>query len=57
MKTVIVVYYFSICAGMISLCSKVTLTSFKNFLNFDMIGAEATVELEMVSIIQEGSTQ
>lgn len=33
------------------------LTSFQNFLDFDMVGAEATVELKVVGVVQKGSAQ
>lgn len=36
---------------------EVTLTSFENLLDFDMVGAEATVELEVVSVVQKGSAK
>lgn len=54
-------YYFT-CLGVIETTqqigfSELMLTSFKNLLDFDMVGAEATVELKVVSIVQKGSTQ
>lgn len=34
-----------------------TCTSLQDFLDLDVVGTEATVELEVISVVQEGSTQ
>lgn len=54
--------YCSTCVGVIETtqrrgCSELTLTSFENFLDFDMVGTEAAVELKVVGVVQKGSAQ
>lgn len=38
-------------------CSDCVFTSFQNFLDFDVIRTEATVELEVIGVVQKWSTQ
>lgn len=40
-------------AVLLSLCS----TSLQDLLDLDVVGAEATVELEVVSVVQEGTPE
>lgn len=60
--TDIFISYCPTCVGVIDSThrtgrSELTLTSFENFLDFDMVGAEAAVELKVVGVVQKGSAQ
>ena len=39
------------------MCALAVATSFQDLLNLDVVGTEATVQLEVVSVVQERSSQ